>query len=192
RVAAATLLLVAIVLLADSWAWIAAHFLTDAPLRTAIATGALAGIVCLSVWQTISLRKEYQSLIPLNLPGSTRIRTNRADVETYHWLVSSINSRCSSFYTMPGLFSIHLWTQKPPATTFNADAWMLVLTSDQQRRVIGDLSRAPGMCIVHSPELVKFWLRDHELGPSPLAEYAMTRFSVAAEKNGYILMTPKQ
>jgi hypothetical protein len=191
KVAAVPLLLVGVVLLTDSLEWAAERYLTAPRLRMAATAAGVIGIVSLSAWQTLEWRKDYQSLTPLNLPGSTKIRTNAADVETYQFLVSSINSRCSTFYTMPGLFSFHLWTQKFPPTTFNADAWMLVMSPDQQRRVVKELSQASGMCIVYCPRLVDFWLRGHKLGASPLADYALNRFSVAFEKNGYFLMVPK-
>jgi hypothetical protein len=160
-------------------------------MRRVASSAAVAGIILLSAWHTSGAQKDYRSLAPLDLPGSMRIRADAGDVETFRWLVSSVNSRCTNFYTMPGLYSFHLWTQKDPPLTFNADAWMLTQTPDQQRQVVNHLSRASGMCIVYSPELVQFWLREHELGVSPLADYIMANFSVVAEKGRYFLMMPK-
>jgi len=47
------------------------------------------------------------------------------------------------------------------------------------------------MCIVYSPDLVNFWLREHQLGVSPLADYIMANFSIVAGKGRYFLMMPK-
>jgi len=79
---------------------------------TRVAAGAaMAGIILLSAWHTRGAQKDYRASHRSIFPVPCESGPMPAMWKPFAGLVSSINSRCATFYTMPGLYSFHLWTR---------------------------------------------------------------------------------
>jgi len=134
-----------------------------------------------------SAYKKYTTNVALEMPGAARIRVVPESRATYHWIARNVSS-CAALYSMPGLFSLNLWTAKELPTDLAMSNWLGLLTLPQQEVVVRDLIRRPGICIVYNPSLVEFWRRGQDLSKSPIANYIFREFVPIAELGGYSIL----
>ena len=83
----------------------------------------------------------YESLTPINLPGTHRLRLAEWRVNTYRELTDYLKLNCDTFFTAPGFNSLFFWTGKEPPTYFNI-AELSLLNRQQQSAVIQALQRS--------------------------------------------------
>jgi hypothetical protein len=125
-------------------------------------------------------RKDYDSLPSLQLPGSGRIHLPEAQAQDYRWLVRQLDDHCDVFVGFPELPSLHIWTEKDPLDGMQMDAWMLVISGQQQMEVSAVLSEHPNACAIYNLALVDFWNRTHQdLEQLPLVRYLHKNFKIA-------------
>jgi hypothetical protein len=127
----------------------------------------------------------YSVLVPLALPGATHIRVMPSTANTYRWITEKLNRECTSFFSMPGLFSFDFWTGKGTPTMMMMNDWTGFLNADQQQVIVNDLIRNHTNCIVYYPELVAMFQRGRDMSQSPVAQYIHGHFRETAERNGY-------
>lgn len=142
--------------------------------------------VCLSLLAGLSY-KRYTANVALQMPGAEKIRVAPEVRATYHWITRNVSS-CASLYSMPGVFSLNLWTGKELPTDLAMSNWVGLLTLPQQEVVVRDLIRSPDLCIVYNPSNVEFWRRGQDLSKSPLANYIFREFVAVAESDGYSIL----
>ncbi|HEX8289449.1 MAG TPA: hypothetical protein VF556_15810 [Pyrinomonadaceae bacterium] len=153
-----------------------------------LAFAALLILIFVGVYRTHNSREIYHSQIPLNFPGATRLRLPEKDADVYNFLVENLNSDCDNFISMPGLYSLHFWTQKEPVNTYNATAWMTLLDNRQQQSIVERLKNYRCVCAVYHPQLTQNGLREQNLQSFPLADYILDNFTTVAEFNEYRFM----
>jgi hypothetical protein len=134
--------------------------------------------------------RRYAGSVSLGMPGATRIRVEPREAAAYRWIADNVQS-CSALYSMPGQFSLNLWTALKSPTDLTAGNWAGLLDNEQQQTVIRDLSRYPGLCIVYTPELVEAWRRGQDLSRSPLARYIRAEFVTVAGADGNFILKRK-
>lgn len=149
-------------------------------------------IVCaaLLVSQTRLAAKAYAARVPLDLPGASLIHVNVRDRDNYRWLVSEL-SRCGSFFTLPGLYSLYFWTGQLTPTALNNNDLLAFLTDAQQERVIADLSARSGLCVLLVPDLLRFFDRGQLAKNPPLLRYEAQNFVPSVERGQYQLLRRK-
>ncbi|HEY7139172.1 MAG TPA: hypothetical protein VIE44_03665 [Methylomirabilota bacterium] len=114
------------------------------------------------------LEEAYHHGVPLSLPGAERIRVPAEQAALYRYLVRTLASRCRTFVTQPGLYSLHLFTGMEPPTRLNATVWMILLSDAQQQRIVDRLAAAPPpVCALR---------RQRRVFRTPLARYIEERF----------------
>ncbi|MFQ5679075.1 MAG: hypothetical protein ACE5HP_06420 [Gemmatimonadota bacterium] len=95
----------------------------------------------------VSLR--YDTLVPLGLPGASRLRLPEAVVEEYRWVVSTLRSDCDTFvFGRQTRSSFYFWTRLEPPTAFNATRWEGLLNEREQRETIEALAGHERPCVV--------------------------------------------
>uniref|UniRef100_Q025S5 Glycosyltransferase RgtA/B/C/D-like domain-containing protein n=1 Tax=Solibacter usitatus (strain Ellin6076) TaxID=234267 RepID=Q025S5_SOLUE len=134
--------------------------------------------------------RKYAGGVSLGMPGAARIRVEPQESAAYRWIANNVRS-CSALYSMPGQFSLNLWTALKSPTDLTAGNWAGLLDNGQQQAVVRDLSRYPGLCIVYTPELVKEWGRGQDLSKSPLARYIREEFVTVAGSDGNFILKRK-
>jgi hypothetical protein len=114
------------------------------------------------------LEGAYGEAVPLDLPGTQRIRVPAEQAALYRFLVQNLTTRCRTFVTQPGLYSLYFFTGMESPTRLNATIWMLLLSDAQQQRVVDRLTAAPPpVCALR---------RERRVFRTPLARYIEERF----------------
>jgi hypothetical protein len=86
-------------------------------------------------------------------------------VASYRALSLNAAIHADTLFSMPGMFSFNLWSERPPPTLANVTQWFLLLDNAQQRQIIAALERDPRACVIVDPKHLDF-LRANGLGPS--------------------------
>ena len=130
-----------------------ASFSAAKPQRLLLAKG-LAACALVFVfaerWVNIGqVRREYDSLPELALPGSSLVRMDPESTEMYRELSACLRTECDTFVTYPGIHSLYFWTGKRPPTQLNSTGWGQ-LSHAQQEQILGTLrrSRRPLLVVV--------------------------------------------
>src|SRR5262245_56788139 len=122
------------------------------------------------VSQTVSVLRLYRTLEPLNLAGTSLVRTDHDSAQLLRWVVSKL-SKCPAFYTLPNVPSLYFWTDQIPPTGVITTVTLNLISSEQQRNVISDLERHDELCILTIPALLSFYDSGQLATSPPLLEY---------------------
>ena len=130
----------------------------------------------------------YSKLTALPFGGATHVRQAPATTDALARIVEDVRTRCSAFVTVPGMNSFYLWSQRTPPTGLNATAWMHLLDTGQQQRVVDAISRVRRLCVVRNDSLLGFWVTPDNPAPDrPLWRYVNKGFKTVDDANGYQL-----
>jgi len=104
-----------------------------------------AGLWPLAVWVN------YYDLSALHLPGAQLVRVDPQSGRELRLLTYVVKKNCDTFYSVPGLDSLYIYSGLPPPTGQLAN-WPGALTNSQEQEVVSELShlQATGkrVCIV--------------------------------------------
>jgi len=137
------------------------------------------------------VRREYDSLPPLGLPGSRYVHMDPETTETYGALVKYLASECDSFVTYPGVNSLYLWTGLRPPTHLNSTGWG-PLTHQQQEQILAKWRQARRPMLVVVSAAVDRW---RKYAPPQLSPLIRCVFEDCREVNrigGFIIFVPRQ
>jgi hypothetical protein len=127
----------------------------------------------------------------LEMPGASKIRLMRFEVDRLHWLVDNLNSRCDGFIGMPGFASLYFWTEIPPPGIIN-NAWITNLDHDRQQFFFGAMASYGRPCVVRNSNLIFFWTRGRDWNPNqPLARYIRTQCQPLREFKPFSLLVKR-
>ena len=106
-----------------------------------------AGLWPLAVWVN------YYDLSPLHLPGAQLVRVDPQSAHELRLLTYVVKKNCDTFYSVPGLDSLYIYSGLPTPTGQLAN-WPGALTDSQEQEVTSELShlQATGerVCIVRN------------------------------------------
>ena len=136
-------------------------------------------------------RTAYDVQYDLRLKGAQRLRVPAVDAARYHWLSGTAALNCRTLVTLPGLYSLHLWSGIPPVTGKNVTAWMTLLTESEQQVIWRAVDSAERPCAILNETLAANWVAGRPL--PQLASYAAltARFAAVATFDGYQFMLPR-
>ena len=121
-------------------------------LLARIATALVAVALLAEGWnRVLSAGGIYRSEMPLGLPGSTRLRIDQPTAGLYRFLTANLRQPGRTFFTMPGMFSLHFWAEKAPPTGLNATDWMVMLSDQQQQQVVELINTDKDLWVVVQP-----------------------------------------
>jgi hypothetical protein len=127
----------------------------------------------------------YRAGVAPRLPGAHRLRIPAPQASTYETLATQVRRRCSTFVSLPGMNSFHFFTGQQPPTWLNATAWMYLLDSSDQRRVVDRVRSIDNLCVLRNDGLLGFWSQGRPLQPGPLVRYMERGFTVATDVGDY-------
>ena len=120
-------------------------------------------------------------------PGAPRaaywIHLDRMSVDRLRRLTKVLDARPDTFFTLPGMDSFYLWTDREPPTTLNLTNWMYMLDDRQQLKIVEQLDAHPQLCMVIDPIVVSFWMQGRPLPPDSPWSGISTRTSPPRSKS---------
>jgi hypothetical protein len=147
-------------------------------------------IVSYAAYRAYDAYEIYSSQTRVEFEGADRIRLPEKDLAVYTFLVENLKSKCDSFVSMPGLYSLNFWTQIEPPNTFDAPAWFTLLTDAQQGTNIKQIKNHPGRsCAVYNTELTRNSLRERSLESIPQADYILKNYVKAGRIGNFLFLT---
>jgi len=149
-------------------------------------------ILGLALLQANQAAAAYRRLEPSGLPGSRLLHLPREQADFYRQIIRSAQAHGRSFFTMPGLGSLYFWANADPPTCIHPTTWMTLLTPAQQTKVVSDLEKAPGLCIIRWNPLIEFWTQGRDISGNKVVRYIEDNFLVAESFNGcdILMRTP--
>jgi hypothetical protein len=164
--------------------------------RSVSAIPVTAFVVCLCVGPVDSqysyVRQSYRAGVPLDLPGASRLQIPAEQASTLRRLSASLQRRCQTFLTLPGLGSLYLFSEEEPPTQRNVTVWMYYFDADEQRDIVRQAQQFHPLCAVRDRNLLNFWRQASGPIPSrPLYRFINRDFRVARTFGEYEFMVQR-
>lgn len=139
----------------------------------------VTGLAVLTGNELVKIGGRYLPSRPLMLKGATMVRLPDSATALYRVLVWNAEAHADMVFSLPGMFSLNLWSSLPTPTMANVTHWFSLLNGGQQQAIIDELKAHPRACVVVQSGHLKF-LREHGLTASgPLYDYVMNEFEPA-------------
>jgi hypothetical protein len=100
-----------------------------------------------------STRRQFDSMVSLDLPGSHRLRVPPEQARVLRGLTGSVDRHCDTFLSLPGLNSFYLWSGLSPPDDLNWTHWWSLFDRDTQQRVVKDADPIDRLCLIKDPAL---------------------------------------
>ncbi len=159
------------------------------PSARARALASLLGLVVLAQL-TAQAWRDWSGGRAAELPGAALIHLTQDEWSRTHWVLQRVAS-CPALYTFSGSMSFYFWTDRPSPTAINSNDALGLLSASQQERVVSDLARQPGLCIVSTPGQLKLFDRGQIASRPPLLRYIEDNFETIAENGPYAILGRK-
>jgi hypothetical protein len=154
-------------------------------LRAVLAGGTIALLVRAQLDLVTVVRQNYQALVRLDLPGTSRLRLPEESVALYRWLALNLQAHADTFVGLPALDSLYFWSGKEPPTGVNPNAWMLLLDETEQAKIVDALAEKPNAVAVRASWSDNFYGRGMPLERQPLIGYLNREFQTVGRFRGY-------
>jgi hypothetical protein len=144
-----------------------------------ITTVALVAFLATSAYRTIQLATQLNESQPLHLAGAENLRLPDSVTFAYRILTANAAAHADVLFSLPGMFSLNLWSGVPAPTLANTTHWFSLLDSSRQHAIKDVLEARPNSCIIVEVEHVDFLRR---LGIPPrgtLYEYITNAYETA-------------
>jgi hypothetical protein len=152
----------------------------------------VAGIIVLAVtldaaWQLPvqlqSWRAAYAANVPVDLPGTARLRLPWGQVDTLSQLTQILRERADTFLCVPGFSSLYFWTGKEPPTLDVIGHVMRYYSDERQAAMVSALLQHPSPMVVHFQGLA--------LPDQAFEERLRQRFTPVKSIGKYQLLVPR-
>ena len=168
-------------------------------LRVSVSVRRLAELALLSLivafyypqFSPVPLLERYHALVPLQLPGASRMRLRQEQVQLYREIVANIDEQCDTFVSMPGFNSLYFWTRQDPPTAQNATTWMTLFDDQMQQNIVDRLMSLRSLCVVYNQPVTEEWVGGRNIDRGPLVRYIRTSFRTLRTTGDFELMVPK-
>lgn len=106
-------------------------------------------------------REQYLKSTPLALPGTGAMRLEKQRVDALRQTAAALESRGSTFLSIPGLNSFYFWTQLEPPSWLNVTTPAL-LSPSQQQSVLNSFEDKGGQTLLTNRDMLRFWLHNDQ------------------------------
>jgi hypothetical protein len=186
------LIVVGAICIADFGLWFATKYDFGYRQHRLLRIAGSAALFCLFLGyahMAYARRKAYNSLPALNLAGASRIHLSGEQANEYQWLTRSSVNYCDILIGLPNMPSLNFWAGMNPPGRLNVDAWMMVLSDEEQSEIALDLSKHPKACAIYNPEVLSFWNRnDRDLSGLPLVRYIHDEFKPVGSMDDFVFL----
>lgn len=128
--------------------WEAIEWLGLRPAFSRAAGVAIAGFVALLGWKFAHVAQRYSDGQNLGLPGAEIIRLPDRSAGLFRVMTFNAAAHADVLFSLPGMFSLNLWTDLPTPTRANVTHWFSLLDEPRQRAIIAALEAAPRACVI--------------------------------------------
>ena len=136
-------------------------------------------------YRMAEIARRYFESRALQLPGAEPLRLPDGATALYRLLTFNAEAHCDMLFSLPGMFSLNLWTDLPTPTLVNVTHWFSLLDDRQQAEIVRALGAHPRSAVIVQEDHLAF-LRKHDLTPGgPLFDYVMREYETAFEIDGF-------
>jgi hypothetical protein len=122
---------------------------------------------------------------PLRLPGAENIILPDDTAFALRIMTENARRHGDMLFSLPGVYSLNLWSGLPTPTLANATHWFSLLSTSQQEAIIARLDQTPRACLVVQMDTLQYIVA-HGFHPrGELAEYLGQTFKQAFEVDHY-------
>jgi hypothetical protein len=97
--------------------------------------------LAIAAWNFRVALLQYRGGEPLGLPGMERVSLPPATVLSLRTLCENVRAYAGTLFSMRGVYSFNLWTDRPTPTLMNTTMWFAILKPESQREIIDALER---------------------------------------------------
>ncbi|MCY2960604.1 MAG: hypothetical protein NTY35_10605 [Planctomycetota bacterium] len=142
-------------------------------------------------WRAVQMYRDRWELgVPLDLPGTGPLRLSELETSRFRWLAANLRENADTFVGVPGMHSLHLWSEVPPPVPFYKHHWVLFRDGAEEEALARSLTEGPRRCAIHNAGLVGFWLHD-TLREGPVRSALQALFASAGDAGEYRLLLPR-
>lgn len=123
----------------------------------------------------------------LELPGAEGIRLPADTVTALHVLNENLQAHAGMVFSLPGTYSVNLWTGHPTPTLANATHWFSLLNEEQQQAIIRQLDADPRAAVVLQKDVLDYLVATKFPVEGPLHAWIKANFASVLAVDGYDL-----
>jgi hypothetical protein len=169
--------------------WVGTRLLRQSAAR--LGTMRLAAGVAVSVFAVAAAVRfgqvavRYRAGSDLGLPGAEPIRLPTRSAAAFRVITLNAIAHGDMLFSLPGMFSLNLWSGLPTPTLANVTHWFSLLDEPRQRAIVAALETHPRACVIVEQGHVEY-LRDQGLAPSGLLyDYLAANFVPAFKVDNF-------
>ncbi len=157
---------------------------------------ASAAVVVMAIWFCLGpladysnrIRDAYSAGVSPGLAGTERLRIASGLAAELRSVTETLQNRCRTFISLPGLNSFYLFAGLRPPTVLSGP-WPHFLTADDQREIVDRVDDTERLCVVLRPEGAEFWasLSGYVIPNLPLVRFIEREFEPIAARGGYVV-----
>ncbi len=156
-----------------------------------VALAAMMGLVAI-VRPAASNAVLYRDQPALPFAGAGLLHLPEGQVAEYTQLVEMLKDRrCTTFIGQPNSDSLYLWSSTEPPKPSAPGAWLVVLDSAQQQRIVDQMRTAPRPCAIRNATAAEAWLHGSPPPDTPLVRYiGSSAFRPVGQAGGWEILAP--
>ena len=158
-------------------------------LMQAFAALLLLGVFINGWCKLPEVRRQYDRLVPLGLPGSSLVRMDAETVSMYRELSAYLARQCDAFVTYPGINSLYLWTEQAPPTHINSTGWGQ-LSHAQQASILSSLKNSSRPLLVVVEAALQSWGHPGPEAIKPLIRFVREDCRPIARLGRFLILQP--
>ncbi len=148
----------------------------------------LAACVLKAGWTGFAAGRKYYSQTPLALPGAGGLRLPSGLATGYRIVALNAAAHADTLFSLPGMYSFNLWTDRPPPTEKNTTLWFTLLNASEQRAIQDVLESKPASCIILQESLVQLMQAGKVPIQGPLCDYILREYIPAFRVEGFAFL----
>jgi hypothetical protein len=135
----------------------------------------------------------YRDQPALPFPGAGLIHPAKGQVTEYTELVDLLRAhRCTTFIGYPNVDSLYLWSAIDAPKPSAPGAWLAVLDSEGQQRIVDQMRASPRPCALRNETAASFWLQNGPPPATPLVRYIVNDFNRVAVVGEWEFLTAQR
>lgn len=146
-----------------------------APARTGWRSAGLVTVLAAALIATGRLavigHEFYTMSRPLGLPGAEKLRPPGDVSRQLRVIQENLQLHAGTLFSLPGMFSLNIWSQRPTPTGANVTHWFSLLSVTEQQAIIDRLEADPRACLVVHRYLLDYLAAGGFPASGPLRDY---------------------
>ena len=167
------------------------HYISAGALARTLAIAILfcaAAITIRSKLERGRLVHEFYTLPSSHLVGAHSLHLGPARENAFLSLTASVKKNCDLLFTLPGMFSLNLWSEVQTPNGWNLTIWMKGFDPERQQAILDILQSNRRACVVENSSVFRLWqMKESEIRALPLGRYILDRMPATAEESGYVI-----